>query len=381
MRGSIPLAFGAGAGSALLAARAWVSPQAQFARMSGSSVVAPDAALWATDFLNAAFYRRPPEERAVADLRLAFAILTTRWHRLGHRRLRSPDALAFHRAFGRDRFVARPGSARGLLDGGQLLEGAVRLHGDWFAGAYADDARRGWGIAFESEAERAAYDPGVRLSHAQLGALTPEVAPEREQIWHTYPPVAVPSAEGVIAALSKPETWPDYASALGRFTPVRPGGLAGQTFEIEVAAGTAAGRPIFTRGYVTITQLVSAEGPDELNAYVEALNDGLARIGRDEPPAVPDGARPILGFDLTTHEGHFLGRGHNRLVLYERDDQAYVRAAGTWDPMPWHVEEAYKRAGRDAQHAFWGQGEREEDSMLDQIALALGRPPRAATPA
>ena len=48
----------------------------------------------------------------------------------------------------------------------------------------------------------------------------------------------MPSAEAVIAALTRPETWPDYASEIGRFTPLRPGGLAGQTFEIEVAAGT-----------------------------------------------------------------------------------------------------------------------------------------------
>ena len=65
----------------------------------------------------------------------------------------------------------------------------------------------------------------------------------------------MPSAEAVIGALTKPETWPDYATELGRFTPLRAGGLAGQTFEIEVAAGTESGRPIFTRGYVTITSL------------------------------------------------------------------------------------------------------------------------------
>ena len=64
----------------------------------------------------------------------------------------------------------------------------------------------------------------------------------------------MPSAERVVAALPGRETWPDYASELGRFTPLRAGGLLGQTFEIEVAAGTAAGRPLFTRGYVTITR-------------------------------------------------------------------------------------------------------------------------------
>jgi hypothetical protein len=135
-----------------------------------------------------------------------------------------------------------------------------------------------------------------------------------------------------------------------------------------VAAGTAGGRPIFTRGYVTITRLVTRQEPDELRAYFDELEDGLARFGRDEPRAVPDGGEPIVGFDLTTHEGHFMGAGNNRLLLYEHQGRPWVRAAGTWDPMPWHLEQAYRRAGRDAQHAFWGQGADERLSMLHQLA-------------
>ena len=61
---------------------------------------------------------------------------------------------------------------------------------------------------------------------AKLGELTAESAPLEEQVWHTYAPVAVPSAEGVIAAVTQPETWPDYATEIGRFTPLRAGGLA-----------------------------------------------------------------------------------------------------------------------------------------------------------
>jgi hypothetical protein len=369
-------AVGAGTGI-YLGVRAWRSAPSRFAHMSGSSIVAPDAAAWVTDFLNAAYFRRRPELRDPDDLRLAFAILTTRWHRLGHRRLRAPDALVFHRAFARDRFLDTSRSPRGTLSREQLLEGAAALHGDWFGAAYADDERRAWGIAFETLEERAAYRPEERLRAATLGALTPESAPPTEQTWHTYPPVAVSSAEAVVAALTRPETWPDLATEIGRFTPVRTGGLQGQTFEIEVAAGTAAGRPLFTRGYVTITTLVTSADEAALRAYVDELNDGLARFGRDEPPSVPEGATPIVGFDLTTHEGHFMGAGHNRLVLYEEDGQAYVRAAGTWDPMPWHLEQAYRRAGRDAQHAFWGQGAIEEQSMLHQLA----RRTAAATPA
>jgi len=67
-----------------------------------------------------------------------------------------------------------------------------------------------------------------------------------------------------------------------------------------------------------------------------------------------------------------MGAARNRLLLYEQDGQAYLRAAGTWDPMPWYVDQGYRRAGYDAQHAFWGQGAPEQ-SMLHQIALAVAR--------
>ena len=353
---------------AFLGARAWQTETARFARMSGSSVAAPDAAGWVTDFLNAAYFRRPAELRALDDLRLAFAIVTTRWHRKGHRRLRAHDVVAFHRAFGRDRFLDRDRARRGTLDRAQLLEGAERLLGPWFAGAYEDPARRAWGIAFETEAGRHGYRPEDRLRAGCLGDLTPGEAQPEAQTWHTYAPVDVPAAETVLDALLAPERWPDYATEIGRFTPVRRGGLREQVFEIEVAAGTEAGAPVYTRGYVTATRLLTAS--PELDAYVAELNDGLARFGDDEPPAVPDGATPVAALDLTTHEGHFMGRGMNRIVLYEEDGQAKLRAAGTWDPMPAHLRQAYEVAGRDAQAAFWGEGSEPRRSMLHQIALA-----------
>ncbi len=343
----------------------------RFARMAGSSIAARDAAPWVTDFLNAAFYRRPVGEREVDDLRLAFSVLTTYWYgKPGQTRLRVTDLRDFHRAFGSHRFATED-SARGTLSREQLLSGAAALLGDWFPDAYADDARRGWGIAFRTAAERNAYDPEERMRLARLGPLTPESAAPEEQVWHTYPPVEMPSADGVIAALTAPETWPDYASAVGRFTPLRRGGLDGQTFEIEVAAGTGAGWPMFTRGYVTITTLVTPDDPDALRAWCDALEDGLARYGDDEPRAVPEGGEPLVGFDLTTHQGHFMGSGHNRLLLYTHDGRPWVRAAGTWDPMPWHINQAYRVAGREAQHAFWGQGDVVEQSMLHQLALHI----------
>jgi hypothetical protein len=339
--------------------------------MTGSSIAGRDAAGWVTDFLNAAYYRRPVADREVDDLRLASAILTTYWYRLQTpRRLRLTDLREFHRAYGLRRFDTEV-SDRGLLNREQLLDGAAHLLGAWFPDAYDDDTRRGWGIVFPSVQERDAYNPNRRLELARLGKLTPGSAPPDRQMWHTYPPVEMPSVEGVIGALTRPETWPDYASELGRFTPLRAGGLDRQTFEIDVAAGTESGRPIFTRGYVTITRLVTPDDPEALRAYFEELEAGLAQYGHGEPRAVPEDGQPMAGFDLTTHENHFMGSGHNRLIVYTHEDRAWVRAAGTWDPMPWHVEQSYRRAGRAAQHAFWGQGGVERLSMLHQLALQV----------
>jgi len=336
--------------------------------MAGSSIAGRDASIWVTDFLNAAYYRRPAGDREVDDLRLAFSVLSTYWYREPDRRLGLGDLNAFRRAFGHDRFSIAA-SARGTLSRPELVEGAARLLGDWFPASFADDSRRGWGIAFTTPSARAAYPPECRLALAKLGRLTPETAPASEQTWHTYPAVEMPAASAVVAGLTAPETWPDYASEIGRFTPLRSGGLDGQTFEIEVAAGTDSARPIFTRGYVTITRLVTADDPPGLSRWVEELEQGLARYGVDEPPAVPAGAVVLVGFDLTTHEGHFMGAGHNRLLLFTNRGKTWVRAAGTWDPMPWHVEQAYRVAGREAQHAFWGQGNLVAQSMLHQLAL------------
>lgn len=349
------------------------SPQVRFARQVGSTIAGRDAAGWITDFLNATYYRQAPEDREIDSLRLAWAILTTRWHELGGRRLHAQDVAAFHRAFGRQRFLDRTRSKRGTLGADQLYDGASTLLGDWFGDAYRDDGRRGWGIAFRTPEARAAYEPEARLRMANLGPLTPGLSPTAEQTWHTYDPVAVPSVDGVIAAIGRPETWPDYASELGRFTPLRTGGLKGQTFEIEVVAGAAAGKPVTLRGYVTVTRLVTSDAPAELDAYIADLEEGLASQQGREPRALDEGATARLAIDLSTHESHFMGRGLNRLILFEAEGRAWLRAAGTWDPMPWHLRQGYERAGRDAQSAFWGETGDDRQSMLHQIARAVDR--------
>ena len=347
--------------------------------MAGSSIASPDAAPWITDFLNAAYFRRPLEGRDVDDLRAAFAVLATFWYRkTTGRRLRVTDLRAFHRAYGSRRFDTGR-SSLGTLSRAELLEGANRLLGFDFAGAYADDARRGWGIAFPTVQELGDYDPERRMRVARLGPLTPESAAPEQQVWHAFAPVEMPSLEGAVSILSRPETWPDFASQIGRFTPLRAGGLPGQTFEIEVAAGTAAGWPVFTRGYVTVTELVTRAEPAALAKWFAELDEGLRNRGRSQAGAVPEGGTPVLGFDLTTHEGHFMGQGHNRILLFHHEGRAWVRTAGTWDPMPWHLDRAYRLAGEETQRAFWGEGGIEHQSMLHQLARRVAQPGAAAS--
>ena len=353
----------------LAARRAWHSSPATLARMSGTSITAPDAVGWVTDFLNAAYYARQPELRDVEDLRIAFAILTTRWFALGHRRLHAPDVLAFHRAFFRERLLDSARTPRGTLDREQLFAGAARLIGPWFEEAYGDDERRAHGIVFETTDARDAYRPEYRLRHARLGELTPPARDRKEQVWHTYQPVPIASAARTLAALARPETWPDYGSDLGRFTAVRSGGLAGQTFEIEIISALSPKTPAILRGYVTVTRFFTrADDPSDLEHYAARLSELMVRYGRDEPPAFPPGCTPLAVICLDTHAGHFMGRARNRLLAYDLGGQAYLRAAGTWDDMPVTLEQAYRSAGRKAQQAFWGD-ERPESSMLQQIAL------------
>ena len=104
----------------------------RFAQMTGSSIAARDAAVWVTDFLNAAYYRRPDAGRDVDDLRLAFCVLTTYWYRKpGHGRLHLADLPAFHRAFGQQRF-ATGDSRRGTLSRAAL---SAARSASWVAGS------------------------------------------------------------------------------------------------------------------------------------------------------------------------------------------------------------------------------------------------------
>jgi hypothetical protein len=335
--------------------------------MVGSSIAAKNSTDWVLHFLNAAYYARSEDERELDDLRLAHSVLTTHWHRLG-RRLRTTDVHRFHHAFRRTRNRGSHYPA-GRLDREHLERGSQELHGDWFLEAYADPARRGWGVAFESVGERDGYRPEDRLESGALADLTPPVSAPGEQSWLSYEPVEVSSVDRVEAALRRPHTWQDYASEIGRFTAVRTGGLEGQTFEIEVVAEIAPHVPMFTRGYVTVTRILDRTDRLALDAYISAVNAVLAGQG-DEAAAVPEGGRAALAIELTTHSGHFIGNAISRLVLFEHDGKAYIRDVGSWDPMPWYIRLPYRAQGEKAQHAFWGAGGTPRQSMLHQIALA-----------
>lgn len=334
------------------------------ARMGGSSIASPGAAGWVTDFLNAAYYARPRARRDVEDLRLAVCVLTTCWHRW-ERRLRLGDLRRFHRAFGQARLRGGP-----TLDPEQVLDGARALLGEDFAAGWADPERRAHGIVFRDKAARAAFDPELRLRDGALGELTPPLRQGAEQVWHTYAPVPLPSAERAAAVLAAPERWPELASELGRFTAVRRGGLPGQTFEIELAARLTPRTPVFTRAYVSATRVLTRpDDADELDAHVERIAAHMAAAGDVRP--MPPGTRPHALAELTTHHGHFLGRGISRFLLYEHDGAAFARDIGSWDPLPPHLAALYNVGGAKAQRAFWGEGTPEQ-GIFQQLARAVG---------
>jgi hypothetical protein len=335
--------------------------------MAGSSIATPGAAGWVTDFLNAAYYAHPPASGDVANLRLAHGILTTRWSQLGGRRMGARDVVGFHRAFGRRRL-----GGRGRLDGEALRIGGGALLGDWFTEAWSDDSRRAYGIAFETVEDRRAFVPEQRLRRAPLRALTPPRHDPARQHWVTYDPVKLPRPDAALAFLQAPARWPDMASAGGRFTALRGGGLLGQTFEIEVAAGPAARLPVFTRGFVTCTfaavRGASAKQDRELEWAVDAL-DGRYRAGAGSGsrPLLGDGSEPLALVILTTHAGHFLGPALSHLLVWRDHEGAWIRDVGAWDPLTPHLAAAYRTAGKTSQQEFWGPAPAER-SMLAQLA-------------
>ncbi len=365
-------ALAAGAGIAVGIDRFRRSEAVTTARLAGSTVAAPAAATWITDLLNAAYFARDPGERDVEDLRLAFTVVTTYWAELGMQKLGAREVLRFHQAFGAAR-ARGAGGRRWTLDRTALLDGGDRLLGSWFSAAATDPERRGWGIAFPTAAAKAAHDPEERLRQAELGPLTPPQRPEDEQVWHTFPPVEVADADATVAALLAVDQWPEYASELGRFTPLRRRGLDRQTFEVEVIGSPTRRTHLLLRSYVTVEHLVTADEHDEDHRALWSTQVRLGFAARpNEPSPIPEDATIHLAFDLVAHEGHFMGSAKERLIVYTHLGRTFVRAASSWDPLPAHLATLYDQVGRSTQHAFWGMG-RPEQSMLHQLAAAVAR--------
>jgi len=253
------------------------------------------------------------------------------------------------------------------------MAGAGALIGDWFPAAWGDEQRRRHGIAFSTVEEARAFRPERRLRRAALGALTPPARRPADQHWATYAPVPLPDADAALELLLEPARWPDIGSATGRFTALRSTGLPGQTFEIEVVAEPTRRSPVFTRGYVTCTAFHT--GGDDLAAAVDRLRGHYRQGAGDEaPPVLPPGAEPLALAILTTHQGHFLGRGLSHLLVWRDSEGGWIRDIGAWDPLPPHLAATYAAVGRTAQREFWGPTPPER-SMLAQLAIVTGGDP------
>ena len=83
---------------------------------------------------------------------------------------------------------------------------------------------------------------------------------------------------------------------------------------------------------------------------------------------MPPEASPYALVELTTHQGHFIGRAISRLLVFEHAGRAFVRDIGSWDPMPLHLAIPHRLVGYAAQLSFWGSGDPDR-SMLHQLAL------------
>ena len=334
--------------------------------MAGSSIAGPDAAGWVTDFLNAAYYARPDSERHVRDLRRRHGIITTRWAtratgRSACRRVRvQPGVRAAALAPGRAALeymqrclkAPRDYSATGLPTRGSTTRG----------GLLRDRVRDG----------RPAPDVRPRAAVARRCAGPAHAAAEHRipTTWATYDPVALPDPDAALELLGAPGRWPDIGCAGGRFTPLRGGGLLGQTFEIEVVAEPAPRSPLFTRGYVTCTTLVPSRPRGRGRARSRHRGAPRSLCRRRAAGREPDLARRRRA--ARARDPHHARRPLPRpgavppagLARPGRRLDPRRRSLGS---LALHLAAAYKAAGRAAQREFWGPGSLER-SMLAQLA-------------
>lgn len=365
------LAAAVGAGAVVAAGRlrrAEPLLPAETSALAGTTLASRTAAPWVTDLLNAAYYAKPEEDRDLADLRLAFTILTTAWYEREYEPLTAGDVIRFHRAFGAAR-LRGSGGRTGTLDTEALLAGGELLLGDWFPEAASDPACCGWGIAFRNADDRARHDPEERLAQADLGLLAPPQTSTSSQIWQSYPAVPVTDAKAALTVLHAVDRWPDLVSSAGRLTPLRRRGLAGQTFEVEAAVLATARTPLLLRSYLTAQTVVTEANPDARDAWLTQFRVGFASRP-EEPAPLPDDAELHAACELVTHRGHVLGNAVLRLLLYRVADATFLRVVGSWDPEPTEGDGVVGRLARDSQHALWGMGDPQASFVARMAAAA-----------
>ena len=337
----------------------------------------------------------PVDERDVDDLRFAFSVLTTYWYRV------APDApAARHRPAGvpprvrrralqhrrASRGVSREALERGAADAARrLVPGGLRRRRPPRAGASRSRPSRSATPTTTSH----------RLELAKLGELTAESAPLEEQVWHTYAPVEMPSAEGVDRGAHAAR---DLAGLRERARPLHAAAArraAGQTFEIEVAADTrtalpgvharlrddhVAGDARTTRGAARLVRRARGRpGPLRQGRAAGAARGRRAarRLRPHDPPRALHGLRPQPPGALHAR-GQDVGPGRRHL-----GPDAVAPRQGL--PAP--------RAS-DAQHAFWGQRRRraehaaparastiaDEPTRSSSAPARTGSPPRSGSP-
>ena len=145
---------------------------------------------------------------------------------------------------------------------------------------------------------------------AKLGALTPESAPlgaaglahvsaGGDALGRGRHRCAHPSRD--LAGLRQRDR-PLHAAARRR--------ARGQTFEIEVAAGTRHGPPGLHPRLRDDHAARDARRPGgAARRGSPRSRTGSPATARTSRARVPEGAQPVVGFDLTTHAGHFMGCG------------------------------------------------------------------------
>ena len=308
--------------------------------------------------------RRSPDERDVDDLRLAFGILTTRWHRLG-RRLRAHDVARLPPRVRRRRGFAGARAALGRSRASSCSRARSGCSAPGSPTPTRDPARARLGHRVPRpppSAPRTSPSGGSR--DAALGRAHAAAARRREQAGTTYPAVPLPSARRrARGARPSPRAGPTSAARSGASPPLRSGGLAGPDVRDRGRRASPRRARRCSRAAMSPRPRCSTT-PAAIAAALEPAAAGLggaaAAAGRDPAAAAAaDHARGPLPRLCRVARGRV---GAGRAPRSSATSASGTRCPRTL-PCP------FRLAGRAAQSSFWGGGA-PEDSMLHQLALA-----------